>query len=115
MSNLTQLEFSRLPIPALLLAEHEAMSGRLLRRWVAAVSGHFLRVMAAREPIGRAGARLWHISISVAGSPDCSQLPIRRPTDEEVREASRLVSIAGSWSEQESAGLVRHLYEKAIE
>jgi len=106
-----RIVFTRLSVPFHLRQEHDRRGGRDLRRWVARVPDGVVRVLAGREPIGKAGRLAWHVSVSIAKSPGVLERAFRRPTDREFRAACDLVADVRKWSEEETDGLIRHAFE----
>ncbi|HUT91919.1 MAG TPA: hypothetical protein VMY37_20660 [Thermoguttaceae bacterium] len=111
MSRRSRLYFSRLSVPYALRQDHERRGGRELRRWVAKVPDGVVRVLAGREPIGKGGRLLWHVSVSIAASPGVLEPAFRSPTDREFQRACELVPAVREWSEEHTDGLIRHGFE----
>lgn len=103
--------FVRLSVPYHVRQDHERRGGRELRRWVARVPDGVVRVLAGREPVGKGGGLLWHVSVSIAATPSVLENACRRPTDQEFQRACELLPSIRQWSEETSDGLVRHGFE----
>lgn len=105
------ITFQRLKVPRFLKDDHAKRGGVELRRYRADVQDGVLRAMVAREPAGKNGTLIWHISLTVAANGDIGPPPLRPPTAGELHAASGL--LPGVEFEQYSGNpLARHLWEK---
>jgi hypothetical protein len=107
------VNFEEIGVPADLAADHKQRGGAELRRHTAAVADGVLRVMSGKEPIGRLGPPLLHVSVSVGVSAMLACPPSRRPTDEEMRAVRSLFPEADLEEDNDcgSDPMIRHLWQ----
>lgn len=106
------MQLTELPIPGRLRLDHSQRGGRDLKRYVAELVDGVLRVMVAREPAGRQGRMVWHISITVAAGGDIGASPTRRPTALEIDYCRQLLPGVELIVGREGSPLAAHLWER---
>lgn len=104
------MRFYRPPLSPALAQWHLDLGGSDLERLAAELPDGVLRVMAGREPVAP-GLRLMHVSVSVGASGDPGARCVRRPTDDECRQACQQFR-GYQWDEETSgSGITRHFWE----
>lgn len=96
--------------PARLHIYHIQHGGSDLARFGADLADGQLRIMSGREPAGKGGRLILHVSVSVGSGPESP--PTRRATDAEVEHAKRLWPAVQLVEElYEANSMIRHFWE----
>ncbi len=102
--------FNEIEVPQLLRDHLEPRGTRGLARYSATIWGGELRVQVSRDPAGKHGEHLTHVSVSVGRFGEAASS--RRPTDAEMQAVREgLFSLVQFEEEETDHPHVRHLWE----